>query len=178
MNMRLSSKSHFAVSAMIELAKHEESGPISLRVISIRQNISLSYLESMFAQLRQSDLVASSKGPGGGYCLRRSACLITVADIINALNELPYMRPTDARDQSVQCLATNELWNSMNANALEFLRSVRLIDLVSKSPKPLDDSHPQSLNTHGVRPVVIQQTIPRNIPNSVFALGQMNLSQA
>jgi Rrf2 family iron-sulfur cluster assembly transcriptional regulator len=163
---------------MIELAKHEESGSIPLRSISIRQNISLSYLESMFSLLRQRDLVTSSRGPGGGYSLGRSACLITIADIMDALNELPYMHPTGDRDQSFHCLATNELWNSMNANALEFLRSVRLNDLVPKGPIPLEDSPPQSRKNHGVRSKVVQPTVLQNIPNSVFALGQIDSSRA
>jgi Rrf2 family iron-sulfur cluster assembly transcriptional regulator len=176
-NMRLSSKSRFAVNAMIDLARHQESGPVSLRVISSHQNISLSYLESMFSQLRQSYLVASSRGPGGGYSLGRDACLITIADIIDALEEMPYLYPYDSRNQSIPYLATNELWNSMNAKALEYLRSVRLSDLLSKSPTSpmqLDDSHSRPLKKHGVSSRVVQPTIHRHIPNSVFALGQMN----
>ncbi len=179
--MRLSSKIRFAVSAMIDLARHQNSGPISLRVISSRQNISLSYLESMFSQLRQRDLVASSRGPGGGYSLGRDARVITVADILDALEELPYMYPEDNREQAIPYLATNELWNSMNAKALEYLSSVRLSDLISKIPLSsmhFEESHSQPFKKHGASPAVVQPTLPLNVPNSVFALGKMNSGRA
>jgi Rrf2 family iron-sulfur cluster assembly transcriptional regulator len=135
----------------------------------------------MFSQLRQRDLVASSRGPGGGFSLGRSASLITAADILDALEELPYIYSEDNRGQSIPYLATNELWNSVNAKAIDYLRSVRLSDLIIKSPTNathLDDAHPLPLKTHGVSPAVAQPTIPRNSPNSVFALGQLNSGQA
>ncbi len=67
--MRLTTKGRYAVTAMLDLALHGSNGPVSLADISGRQDISLSYLEQLFAKLRRNDLVTSVRGPGGGYCL-------------------------------------------------------------------------------------------------------------
>jgi Rrf2 family transcriptional regulator, iron-sulfur cluster assembly transcription factor len=80
--MRLTTKGRFAVTAMIDLALRQSSGPVTLAAISQRQQISLSYLEQLFGKLRRNDLVESTRGPGGGYTLGRKASDITVADII------------------------------------------------------------------------------------------------
>ena len=69
--MRLTTKGRYAVTAMLDLALHAENGPVSLAHISGRQDISLSYLEQLFAKLRRNDLVSSVRGPGGGYKLSR-----------------------------------------------------------------------------------------------------------
>jgi len=83
--MRLSTKSRFAVAAMIDLALREQAGPVPLGSIGERLQISLSYLEQMFSKLRQQGLVDSTRGPGGGYTLARAAQAISVADIIMAV---------------------------------------------------------------------------------------------
>ena len=85
--MRLTTKGRFAVTAMIDLALREHSGPVALAAISSRQQISLSYLEQLFGKLRRHELVESTRGPGGGYSLGRGAADITVADIIVAVDE-------------------------------------------------------------------------------------------
>ena len=85
--MRLTTKGRFAVTAMIDLALREHSGPVALAAISARQQISLSYLEQLFGKLRRQELVESTRGPGGGYSLGRKAEDITVADIIVAVDE-------------------------------------------------------------------------------------------
>ena len=82
--MRLTTKGRFAVTAMIDLALREHSGPVALAAISGRQQISLSYLEQLFGKLRRHELVESTRGPGGGYSLGRKSEEITVADIIVA----------------------------------------------------------------------------------------------
>ncbi|VAW73479.1 Iron-sulfur cluster regulator IscR, partial [hydrothermal vent metagenome] len=69
--MKLTTKGRYAVTAVLDLAFHNEKGPVSLAEISERQGISLSYLEQLFSRLRRSDLVASTRGPGGGYSLAR-----------------------------------------------------------------------------------------------------------
>ena len=71
--MRLTTKGRFAVTAMIDLALREHSGPVALAAISARQQISLSYLEQLFGKLRRHELVESTRGPGGGYSLGRKA---------------------------------------------------------------------------------------------------------
>lgn len=85
--MRLTTKGRFAVTAMIDLAMRQHSGPVTLAAISQRQNISLSYLEQLFGKLRRHELVDSVRGPGGGYSLARLARNVTVADIIFAVDE-------------------------------------------------------------------------------------------
>ena len=71
--MRLTTKGRFAVTAMIDLAMRQHQGPVTLAGISQRQKISLSYLEQLFGKLRRHELVESTRGPGGGYTLARSA---------------------------------------------------------------------------------------------------------
>ena len=85
--MRLTTKGRFAVTAMIDLGLRSINGPVALAAISARQQISLSYLEQLFGKLRRAELVASTRGPGGGYSLGREAAKITVADIIVAVDE-------------------------------------------------------------------------------------------
>merc|ERR1712000_184489 len=77
--MRLTTKGRYAVTAMLDLAIHAQQGPVSLNDISGRQGISLSYLEQLFAKLRRNGLVASVRGPGGGYRLSRESAQINVA---------------------------------------------------------------------------------------------------
>src|SRR4249919_3841798 len=86
--MRLSTKGRYAVMAMADLAGHEaEARPVSLADIAARQEISLSYLEQLFAKLRRGGLVTSVRGPGGGYRLSRPAREVRIADIIVAVDE-------------------------------------------------------------------------------------------
>ena len=85
--MRLTTKGRFAVTAMMDLALRDSSGPVTLAAISSRQKISLSYLEQLFGKLRRHELVDSVRGPGGGYRLARDTAQITVAEIILAVDE-------------------------------------------------------------------------------------------
>lgn len=132
--MRLTTKGRFAVTAMIDLALRECEGPVSLAGIAERQHISLSYLEQLFGKLRRHELVASVRGPGGGYILARGADAVTVADIIVAVDE-----PLDAtqcggkgncHDEHV-CM-THELWTDLNRHMYEFLDSVTLASLAER----------------------------------------------
>ena len=137
--MRLTTKGRFAVTAMIDVAMRQHSGPVTLAAISRRQNISLSYLEQLFGKLRRHELVDSVRGPGGGYTLARPAGKLTVADIIFAVDE-----PLDAtgcggkRDcdsgndgKAGKCM-THELWVTLNRKMVEYLDSVSLQDLVQQ----------------------------------------------
>ena len=85
--MRLTTKGRFAVTAMIDVAMHGTKTPVTLAGVSERQKISLSYLEQLFGKLRRHGLVASVRGPGGGYRLARAAETLSVADIIVAVDE-------------------------------------------------------------------------------------------
>ena len=85
--MKLSTKGRYAVMAMVDLARHSQGKPVALNDIATRQEISLSYLEQLFAKLRRGGLVISARGPGGGYRLARGANETRIADIILAVDE-------------------------------------------------------------------------------------------
>lgn len=85
--MRLTTKGRYAVTAMLDLALNAQQGPTSLSEISQRQEISLSYLEQLFARLRHYGLVNSVRGPGGGYLLAHAPDTISVSQVIDAVNE-------------------------------------------------------------------------------------------
>ena len=110
--MRLTTKGRFAVTAMIDLALRSHNGPLALAAISQRQQISLSYLEQLFAQLRRQALVKSVRGPGGGYHLGRHASTISVAEVIAAVNEdTDTTRCRGAGDcQEGETCLTHHLW--------------------------------------------------------------------
>jgi len=133
--MRLTTKGRYAVTAMLDLALHSTQGPVSLADISGRQEISLSYLEQLFAKLRQNDLVCSVRGPGGGYRLKRPLDEVFVAQIIDAVNE-----SVDATNcggagncqQGEVCL-THYLWSDLSQQIHQFLSGISLASLVARS---------------------------------------------
>ena len=130
--MRLTTKGRFAVTAMIDLAMHHGSGPVTLAEISGRQKISLSYLEQLFGKLRRHQLVESVRGPGGGYVLARDMEKVTVTDVILAVDE-----PIDATQcggkenchDDGKCL-THDLWAALNERIFDYLGAVSLRQLV------------------------------------------------
>ncbi len=132
--MRLTTKGRYAVTAMLDLALHADSGPVSLADISKRQRISLSYLEQLFAKLRQNDLVRSVRGPGGGYKLNRLASEVFVAQIIDAVNEsVDATNCNGAGDcQGGDICLTHYLWCDLSAQIHEFLSGISLSSLVER----------------------------------------------
>ena len=130
--MRLTTKGRFAVTAMIDLALYLGDRPVTLASISDRQNISLSYLEQLFAKLRRHKIVESVRGPGGGYCLGRNAVDITVADVILAVDEPLDATQCGGREncKSDHRCMTHDLWSTLNRKMLDYLASVTLADLV------------------------------------------------
>ncbi len=147
--MRLTTKGRFAVTAMIDLALHHGSGPVTLAEISGRQKISLSYLEQLFGKLRRHQLVESVRGPGGGYCLAKDTSQVSVAAIIQAVDE-----PIDATQcggkenchDDQKCL-THDLWAALNDRIFDYLEGVTLRQLV--------DAHKEkeAAKSTGVAPV-------------------------
>lgn len=130
--MRLTTRGQYAVSAMVDLAKHQSKGPVTLATISERQFISLSYLEQIFRRLRENGLVRSVRGPGGGYLLNRGAGDISVADVIRAVDE--PIRTTVCLDAMPGCrngsrCATHNLWISLRQHIFRFLDVVTLEDV-------------------------------------------------
>lgn len=132
--MRLTTKGRYAVTAMLDLALNARKGPVSLADISSRQEISLSYLEQLFARLRRNELVTSVRGPGGGYQLARESENIFVAQVIDAVNEsVDATRCRGKGDcrQGHTCL-THHLWCQLSDQIHQFLSGISLAELVAK----------------------------------------------
>ena len=135
--MKLTTKGRFAVTAMLDLAMYEAKDttakPVTLAAISERQSISLSYLEQLFSRLRRQGLVTSVRGPGGGYKLAKNFAEISVAEIINAVDE--QIDATlcggheNCRDEG-RCM-THDLWATLNSKILDYLDGISLADMVA-----------------------------------------------
>lgn len=135
--MRLTTKGRFAVTAMIDLTMNGLEGPVTLAEISERQKISLSYLEQLFAKLRRHKLVDSARGPGGGYSLAKPATMVSVADIIVAVDESIDQTQCGGKENchdERRCL-THDLWANLNKHIFSFLSSVNLAQLVDEQRK-------------------------------------------
>ena len=137
--MRLTTKGRFAVTAMIDVALRQHSGPVTLAGISQRQKISLSYLEQLFGRLRRHELVESTRGPGGGYTLGKPMADISVADIIYAVDEPLDATQCGGKENCVndQRCMTHDLWASLNRVMVDYLDSVSLRDLAEKQREKL-----------------------------------------
>lgn len=131
--MRLTTKGRFAVTAMLDLALQENSYPISLKNISERQHISLSYLEQLFSKLRRVGLVISVRGSHGGYTLAKTAKEISVAAIIEAVDEcIDNTKCYGKKDchGPNRCCITHDLWISVNHVISHHFTHIHLADLV------------------------------------------------
>ena len=133
--MKLTNKGRYAVMAMAELAKQETKTPINLSEISIRQGISISFLEQIFLQLKNKDLVRSVRGPSVGYILIKSPEEIKLSNIINAVDE--KVRTVRCKKDSkkgcngkaTKCL-THDLWDELDNHINNFFEEKSLEDLV------------------------------------------------
>jgi Rrf2 family iron-sulfur cluster assembly transcriptional regulator len=154
--MRLTTKGRFAVTAMLDLALHATHAPVTLGAISERQKISLSYLEQLFGKLRRRHLVESVRGPGGGYHLARDASQVSVADIIQAVEEPLDSTQCGGREnclESQRCM-THDLWEELNSTVFGFLSSVKLSHLVDKQrAKPVSVVRAQAAPARESHPV-------------------------
>jgi Rrf2 family transcriptional regulator, iron-sulfur cluster assembly transcription factor len=132
--VKLNTKGRYAVMAMVDLAAYGTEKPVSLADIAERQEISLSYLEQLFAKLRRAGLVRSVRGPGGGYLLARPAEGTSVADIFGAVDEpLRATRcqpasPAGCRANRTRCM-THDLWAGLDDRIHHYLSSVTLADV-------------------------------------------------
>ena len=132
--MKLTTKGRYAVTAMLDLALHAGDKPVSLAEISVRQEISLSYLEQLFSRLRRSGLVCSTRGPGGGYKVSRPLDAVAVSEIIGAVNESVDATQCAGRENCHshgRCL-THDLWEGLSEQIEEFLSGVSLQDLIDR----------------------------------------------
>ncbi|MCU7906994.1 MAG: Fe-S cluster assembly transcriptional regulator IscR [Candidatus Thiodiazotropha sp. (ex Epidulcina cf. delphinae)] len=132
--MKLTTKGRYAVTAMLDLSLHYGKGPIALADIAQRQGISLSYLEQLFSRLRKKSLVASVRGPGGGYSLGRGAGEIYVGEVISAVDEnIDTTRCNGAYNchNNERCL-THELWSDLSSQIYNYLNKISLQDLMDR----------------------------------------------
>jgi Rrf2 family transcriptional regulator, iron-sulfur cluster assembly transcription factor len=132
--MKLTTKGRYAVTAMLDLAIHYNKVPINLADISARQGISLSYLEQLFSRLRKQGLVESARGPGGGYMLAKPANDISVADVIQAVDESVDATRCGGKKncQGEDSCLTHDLWEELSNQISGFLSGISLADLVNR----------------------------------------------
>ena len=135
--MKLSTKGRYAVMAMCDLAVKGRAHPVPLADIARRQDISLSYLEQLFAKLRRAEIVTSARGPGGGYRLARAGSEIRISDIILAVDEPIHAtrcmpgQPLGCRGNKTRCL-THDLWEELGNQIHFYLQSVTLEDVIRR----------------------------------------------
>ena len=135
--MKLTTKGRYAVMAMADLASNQELKPVSLNEISLRQNISLSYLEQLFSKLKNEKLVKSIRGPAGGYVLERNPKDIKISNIIFAVDE--QIKTLNCKKESkkgchgktVKCI-THNLWDDLEQHINHFFENVSLSDLIKQ----------------------------------------------
>ncbi|MCY3769491.1 MAG: Rrf2 family transcriptional regulator [Gammaproteobacteria bacterium] len=133
--MRLTTKGRYAVTAMIELSINQLKGPVTLKSISDSQGISLSYLEQLFSKMKKSNLVTGTRGPGGGYRLARDVDLISIADIVVAVDEPLDITECEGKQNchdGKRCL-THGLWSELSDQLYNFLAGIRLGELMRES---------------------------------------------
>ena len=139
--MKLSTKGRYAMIALTDLANPKNSDVSTLSEISKRQNISLAYLEQLFGKLRRAGIVLSSRGPGGGYSLNKSADAIRISEILAAVDETMDALTKGAgaspvvgcsREQSL----TNRLWEGLSAHVYVYLHQTRLSDVIDNQLSP------------------------------------------
>ena len=129
--MKLSTKGRHAITAMMELAMRDSKGPVTLADISVEQSISVSYLEQLFARLRNNGLVTGMRGPGGGYCLRRPASEITIAEILSAVDDaMPARRERIPGEEWPQSVI---MWNQLSARIYDYLNDLTLAEAVNQN---------------------------------------------
>ena len=136
--MKLTTKGRYAVMAMADLASYSKNKPVSLSEISIRQNISLAYLEKLFFHLKQNKLVKSVRGVKGGYTLEKPASEIKLSNIIYAVDEevktlnCKKNSKRGCNNKSTKCI-THNLWDQLDQHINNFFEKVKLQDLIKKN---------------------------------------------
>tara|TARA_B100001250_G_C19711730_1_gene749540 strand:+ start:602 stop:1024 length:423 start_codon:yes stop_codon:yes gene_type:complete len=136
--MKLSSKGRYAVMALADIARFNQNEPISLRDISLRQGISLVYLEQLFLKLKKNDIVKSVRGKKGGYTLSRRAAEIKISDIFFAVEErvktigCEKHSKKGCNGKSVKCI-THDLWDELENYINNFFQRKNLSDLINKT---------------------------------------------
>lgn len=140
--MKLSTKGRHAVTAMMELALFQKKGPVTLADISVKQSISISYLEQLFAKLRQHGLVTGMRGPGGGYCLARDADEITIANILNAVDDMVKRQGATVTEGEIP--GSLLMWQRLSDRVYEYLDGISLAEAVQAQA---EESQPEQFGS-------------------------------
>jgi Rrf2 family iron-sulfur cluster assembly transcriptional regulator len=140
----MSTKAQYAVRAMVNLNLHSGGSPVTLRDISLRESISLTYLEQLFVKLRRGNIVKSVRGPGGGYLLARPAREIQVDEIIDSVEE--SLVPVSCMDQKNGCVCddqcvTHNVWHGLAERIRQFLASITLADLTEEAQRKMTQAN-------------------------------------
>jgi len=132
--VRLTTKGRYAVTAMLDLAFHSQTRPVTLTDIATRQTISLSYLEQLFARLRRAGMVIGVRGPGGGYKLSREPKDVNIADIIAAVDEQIDSTKCNGKGdcQNGKACLTHDLWLGLSEQIQTYLRGISLGELLER----------------------------------------------
>ena len=136
--MKLTTKGRYAVMAMVDLAIYQHGKPVSLNEISLRQNISLAYLEQIFLKLKNNRLVKSSRGANGGYVLEKPASEIRLSNIIFAVDEevktlnCKKNSKKGCNNKSTKCI-THYLWDDLDKHINNFFEKINLEDLIKQN---------------------------------------------
>jgi Rrf2 family iron-sulfur cluster assembly transcriptional regulator len=177
--MRLSTRGRFAITAMIDLALREGGQPTPLIELAQRHGISLSYLEQVFAKLRQNGLVQSTRGPGGGYTLGFRGAEVTVADIVLAIEEddVLAMGNGQAGQSALAQDMTRSLWASLHTAVMAHMRTITLKNLAEEQRARGVQVPQRKARRKGVQQKPAVLPLRPMVPNSVFALGQALLAK-
>lgn len=166
--MRISSKGRLAVNAMIDLALRESAGPVALGTIGARQRVSMSYLEQIFSRLRQRGLVGSTRGPGGGYTLGRTAGAISVADMVLAVDD-DLSAPFGANEDLPGEDPARQLWARLSEEVLAQMGTITLAELVDEQ---IAGGVSVEMRPPRAAAVPLRAAVQAIAPNSVFAFGR------
>jgi len=139
--MMLTTKGRYAVMAVVDIASQKSDNPIGLADIARRQDIKVAYLEQIISKLRLKGLLKSVRGPGGGYKLNKKCAKITIAEVIDAIEEPIKMTRCGSKDgcgeNNIKC-STHELWQGLGDNIFDYLNSITIKDVCDGNVKNLN----------------------------------------